>query len=97
MVRLKIIVGIMGVLSLASITVGYCVAKAEPENAQLGASPESDKNIGPAPTDSPKTFSNKKTKRSKTTRAGKKRGSGADKSKSQSDGGIGNTGGNSNR
>ena len=98
MVQFKIIVGIIGVLSLAGITVGYCVAKAEPENATLGASPESDKNIGPEPSDSPKTSSHKKTKRSKTTRAkGKKRGTGTDKNKSQSDGGLGSTGGNTSR
>src|SRR5688572_14228152 len=85
MTKIALVFGIVGAIFLTSI---YVNAQTEPENQKLGApgaARESDKNIGPGPSDSTIGLDNKPTNRRNVPSKGKKRGSGGShKSQGQS-------------
>jgi hypothetical protein len=76
MVKITLVFGIIGAIFLTSL---YAIAQTESGNQKLGApgaARESDKNIGPGPSDSTSGSDNKPTNRRSAPSKGKKQSSG---------------------
>jgi hypothetical protein len=84
MKKITLVVGIVGAMFVTSI---HAIAQTESGNQKLGApgaARESDKNIGPGPSDSTIGSDNKPTSRRSAPSKGKKQSDGSHKSKGQS-------------